>query len=341
MDYISNSYVINMDKSTDRLKKMQEQQYKLSSKPFIRIKAVVGKELSEKEKQKYSSYWYYRFGSENTIGCFLSHKKAWQTMIDNNDSYALIMEDDCEIIDTFKDDLQTVIEELNDVDPEWDFLYAGCFGAAKYTKQYTLLQYGIKMVVPTIKKSKLQPNAFSYIPEAPLGFHCYIISQKCAKKLLKIMKRVSTHMDAMFLKYANMFNVYASKKQLAYQFATSHNSTISEVKFPHILNSKLDNITDEYNIAYSFYFNYPLAHISKFPINYYLILLITIMFIIPSKYVYHFALIIAIYLCMELSIVPNNYDYILFWILSLSFVIYIKKNVIKFDYFMESNNIIE
>ena len=325
MEYISNSYVINLDTSVERLKFMKKQQPQLgTTTPFIRISAINGKHLTDEELQKYTSKWFYQFGSRNSVGCFLSHRKVWQTIIDNNDTYALVMEDDCKLTKHFSKRLNKRMKELLKIDPDWEFLYAGCFGIAKADKQYNVLQYGMKLVVPKIKKSIQPARKYVYIPESPLGFHCYVISQKCAHRLLNILQKISTHMDLMFLYHANEFNIYASIKQLAYQYSTSQNSTIAKINFPSLINKHLDNIKDDYNLSYSFYFNYPIAHISEFPINYYLVFLSTIILLFPMKYTLQLVSVIFIYLLLEFNINPYNYQYILFWIVCISIIYYIK-----------------
>jgi glycosyl transferase, family 25 len=84
-------YVINMNKSHARLAQMNEQMEKMAM-PFQRIEAVDGKALSCVEMAKHCSQFSKEFVPQSVIGCALSHKKAWQTMIDNGDPYALILE---------------------------------------------------------------------------------------------------------------------------------------------------------------------------------------------------------------------------------------------------------
>jgi hypothetical protein len=234
------------------------------------------------------------------------------------------MEDDCKLVRGFSRKLYKRLKELFKIDPQWEFFYAGCFGIAKVDKQYSFLQYGMKLFVPKIKKCILPPHKYVYIPESPLGFHCYVLSQNCAKRLLQLMDKISTHMDSMFLYHANEFNVYASIKQLAYQYSTSQNSTIAKINFPSLLNKQLDEITDEYNLSYSFYFNYPVAHVSKFPINYYLIILCAIIILFPMKYTLQFVTVVMLYLLIEFTINPYNYQYILFWFSCIGLLYYIK-----------------
>lgn len=243
-----------MKSSVERLENIRKQ---LTT--FTRIPAVVGSKLTEKQKKQCATRWYRNFGNVNTMGCFMSHRKTWKKIVENNDRYALIMEDDCQLVPDFDSKLDKVLDELTHRNPHWDFLYCGYFGAAKRDKSYTPLQYIIKSVLPNIPQKPCD-NRYSFIPECPIGLHCYIVSQKGARKLIKYMKMIDNHVDVMFLKYAKFFNVYASVEQLGYQ--AFDDSTISP--YPP---SILDNLKDEYNKSCSFYLNYPLIHIKNYPIT--------------------------------------------------------------------------
>lgn len=260
-----------MDKSTDRLANMEKQQKKMhNNKPFTRISAISGSDISPKKLAKYTTKWYNLFGNKNTVGCFLSHRKTWKTMIKNGDTHALIMEDDCVLVDSFQQIINDTITELNNVEPDWDFLYGGYFGAAKNTKDYTLLQSMIKLVVPKIQKRiSTEYTIHSFVPESPIGLHCYIISNSCARRLLQYMTKIDTHVDVMFLKYANLFKIHASAKQIGYQYATGYNSTISNTgdKPRNKILAFLDSFKDEYNMSYLFYLKYPLLYINQTPVS--------------------------------------------------------------------------
>lgn len=310
MEYIDNVYVINMDKSTDRLKHMEDQ-IDIIGKPFNRISAFVGKDMTKEEIKNNSTTACSLFCTSSMIGIFMSHKKAWETIINNNDKYGMIMEDDCSLIPSFQEDLKKCIDELFIVDPEWDFLYLGCFGGCNKNKE----EYDYITQLQIMFANKINPkppNMYSFTPEAPIGFHCYIISQKCAKTLLKIMDKVSYHVDVAFLNYANKFNVYSSSKTLAYQYSNSDNSTQTE-NFPVILNKILDNFTCKKKISYSYYFSSPIFGIYKYNINMYLILLLLISLFTPNDYRIYLSFIFILYFIIEIVINISNYHYIIFW----------------------------
>lgn len=326
MEYIDNVYVINMDKSTDRLKHIEDQ-VDIIGKPFKRISAVVGKDMTREEVKNKSNMLCSLFCTSSMIGIFMSHKKAWENIVNNNDNYGMIMEDDCSLIPSFQEDLKKCIDELFIVDPEWDFLYLGCFGGCnKNPEEYDLIT---KIQIFSMKKiNPKPPNVYSFTPESPIGFHCYIISQKCAKQLLQIMNKVSYHVDVAFLDHANEFNVYSSSKTLAYQYSNAENSTQTE-NFPVILNKILDNFKCKKKISYSYYYSAPIFGIYKYNVNPYLILVLLITLLTPNDYKIHLGFIFFLYFLIELCMNISNYHYIMFWSTCIITVIILKKFFIK------------
>lgn len=238
MQYIDNVYLINMIHSKQRLDNMQKQVHKLG-KPFKRIEAIIGNQLSQSDIEKFATPWCQSFCTKAMIGIFLSHQKAWETIVKNNDKYALILEDDTHIVETFQNDLNNILQELNEKDPNWDFIYLGCFGACSKTRNYDIVSTIQKYIFPNIKDKR--EFTYSYVPETPVGFHCYVISQKCAQKLIIIMNKASYHVDVAFLNHSSQFRIYSSSKILGYQQSTSSNST-QTVNFPILANILLDNI---------------------------------------------------------------------------------------------------
>ena len=320
MNYVDNVYVINMDNSSDRLEIMKSQ-IDIIGKPFNRISAVVGKNLKKEDIKNETTSLCNLICTNTMIGIFMSHKKTWETIINNNDKYAMIMEDDCSLIPTFKEDLKECLDELFIVDPEWDFLYVGCFGGCDPdTSRYTLIEK-LQNIVLNKNIKKKQNNLYSFTPETPIGFHCYIISQKCAKKMLKVLNKVSYHVDVAFLNNAKTFNIYACSKTLAYQYSTSKNSSQTE-NFPIILNSLFENIKCRKEITYSYYLSSPIIGIYKYNINTYLLIFLIIALITPYSYKNYLFYIFTLYFLLELIIKTSNYHYIMFWsILILSIFI--------------------
>lgn len=307
MNYIDNVYVINMDKSIDRLNNIKKQEPILGKK-ITRIPAIDGKTLSKQEINDNSTKLCSTFCSNSMIGCFLSHKKTWQSVVDNGDEYAIVMEDDCELIkDTdgnFQVELKKILDELIPSKP--DFIYLGCFGACDPYKKYDLLTYVSLQTMSKIKQSSVN-YVHSFIPESPVGFHCYVISNSAAKRMINIMPKADFHVDVTFLKYASNFKVYAASKQLAFQAASTTTSTQTS-SFPKSINYILDKIKTDKGVSIGYYFSCPLFVIGNYNITFlYLIYLLLVLFFRIDLFV--------LFLLLEYTLNPSKE--ILFWSLPI------------------------
>ena len=97
------TFVINLDESVERYQEVLPQLQKFSINAE-RISGVRGSKLSEHEfSQAYdevANKKYFRRGlTVGEVGCYLSHRKIWQRMVDENIEFALVLEDDIVIND--------------------------------------------------------------------------------------------------------------------------------------------------------------------------------------------------------------------------------------------------
>ncbi|OHV81585.1 glycosyltransferase family 25 protein [Rhizobium sp. LCM 4573] len=90
--------VINLDRSTDRWRHMQDQFAKLGL-ACERIPAIDGRQSGAIPLQ--SGQW--RFLKPTEIACFLSHGKCWEYFLEGNSEYAAVFEDDIYLSDNAAD----------------------------------------------------------------------------------------------------------------------------------------------------------------------------------------------------------------------------------------------
>ena len=322
MDYIDNIYVINMDRSTERLTAMQKQVPKLG-KQFVRISGVDGSKLSRQEIQSLSTGLCGLFCTNSMIGCFLSHKKTWEAVVKNRDSFALIMEDDCEVASTFQADLKLVMDELAPIHP--DFIYLGCFGGCEYDKSNYDLAAQFQRInrLSTTNKGLSSLLKYSYVPEAPLGFHCYIISRQFAQKMLEMLPYANFHIDVSFLRVAKDSNVYASKKKLGFQFSRAELSTQTVNKFPVMANYIFDKVTDNNGMSYSFYLGSPFFELFWNPVDMYFLIALSIAIFTKNKK--HMMNGFTILFLLEFILRPSNVRTIAFWFIMVFSVYSVRK----------------
>ncbi|MDR1333648.1 MAG: glycosyltransferase family 25 protein [Holosporaceae bacterium] len=92
------AYVINLDGAKDRWNFVEPSVTALGF-AVERVSAIDGKTLSPKEIESVASAELYKFffkmyPEEGTIGCALSHEKAWRTFLESDNEFAIIFEDD-------------------------------------------------------------------------------------------------------------------------------------------------------------------------------------------------------------------------------------------------------
>jgi GR25 family glycosyltransferase involved in LPS biosynthesis len=117
------AYVINLAHSQARYNYIAPKVAALNL-PWQRLDAVYGAELSQEQRDNIIDLENYHIivrsdPSPGTIGCSLSHIKAWQQFLLSNYEYALIFEDDV----TFEPELLAkILEELQKKPQLWDIV---------------------------------------------------------------------------------------------------------------------------------------------------------------------------------------------------------------------------
>ena len=91
--------LINLDRSQDRLQVISKALTDLGLS-FSRVQAIDGKKLTEEEVRQWTipkakRHLCCRDLTRTEIACCLSHRKCWQMLVDSNEEWALILEDDC------------------------------------------------------------------------------------------------------------------------------------------------------------------------------------------------------------------------------------------------------
>ncbi len=114
-------FLINLDKSTDRLQTCQSQlqSFSLSCE---RLSAVYGLDLSPTDIETIyppsQHKNYHKELSVGELGCYLSHRKAWQKIIDDDLDFAIILEDDF----TITNDPKEAFSAITQCKQEWDYI---------------------------------------------------------------------------------------------------------------------------------------------------------------------------------------------------------------------------
>lgn len=174
--------VVNLDRSPDRWKAIKTQLDQLQI-PVERLEAVDGKLFSEEDVEKLTSSVHFSMGRDlerGEIGCFLSHRKCWKKLLDSDEKYALVLEDDLLLSDRAPKYM------LSD---DWipDFCDLIQLFISPNRKKYVCCR----------EKCELVTGDQLWIPVSPtpVGTLAYIISRKAAEVALKESERFNLPVD--------------------------------------------------------------------------------------------------------------------------------------------------
>lgn len=218
-------YVINLDKDKKRLQNLIEN-IKLNNNNIniIRYPGIIGKNVN-KTHELYIKYlspdFKADFNYNSTIGCALSHITLYNILYQkykNNTSqeYFIIVEDDAIFVKDFNSKLNIL---LNELPPDWDFVY---LGSSKPVGK----KYSTHLIKPEFK---LGGN---------WGFFGYMLSKQGLSKIVKYSRLVDKPIDN-FLKNTDLNYFIANPTIIKHDFDNVSNLTG--------INRKNDS--DSYNIV--------------------------------------------------------------------------------------------
>jgi GR25 family glycosyltransferase involved in LPS biosynthesis len=183
-----NKFVINLDRSTDRL-----QHYDNS---YQRWKGVDGKELSDDDPIINKMFSPYNLKNKNQhlgkCGCLLSHKNLWEHIINNKLNNVLIVEDDAEQISELPD--------INDLPKDGITYFGGFFHSINVRNTI------IGDIQSNDKVNKVKSN-FRILTTLSYYIPSYDICEKLYSELKKWEKKRFRAIDIMLSKF-NMDKYY-------------------------------------------------------------------------------------------------------------------------------------
>lgn len=149
MDRIK-TYIINLPKDLERKESILKETGQLPCLDIELIKAVYGKGLTDEEKEKlfdsekYVRY-YGRFVLPGEIGCNLSHRKCYERLLESEQEFVLILEDDAQFVEAALsyELIDSIADFMNTSDPtvlllHADFDYVG--NKISFCNKYSLYQ---------------------------------------------------------------------------------------------------------------------------------------------------------------------------------------------------------
>jgi len=118
LGYFEGVYYINMDSRTDRKERFEKMAEEFSV-PAIRVSALTA--TDEEAMPLYDGHNDPR--RKFKMGCTMSHQSVVRMAKENGLKNCLIFEDDCVLLDSYKEKIQLCADELQNV--EWDLFYLG------------------------------------------------------------------------------------------------------------------------------------------------------------------------------------------------------------------------
>lgn len=186
-------YVVNLDRSVERWDRMQKMFQDLGVE-IIRLPAVDGRKMDPEElknmRPKLSErHFWLKEMTPGEMGCYLSHLKAWKSLLETEEEWALIMEDDLLVRENVKDFI---------TDESW-------------------IPEGVDLIQMTARKepgAELREKIFKSIRSknarllkvlrwSNMGTVAYMINRKGAAAMIEISKKVLGPVDDLLFLYAS------------------------------------------------------------------------------------------------------------------------------------------
>lgn len=171
-------YLINLDRSHERLENMQAQ-FDRAGVSFTRVSGVDGKLLSAEELMAVVDpvqRWEIPMPASE-IGCFLSHKKCIELIACGTDEYVAIFEDDV----TLSEDCANLLKQTEWIPENADIIKID-------TQDRLVLLEGLEEL-PEVSR------ALTRLRSKHLCCGGYIVSRKAAKRILAYMEKISVPVD--------------------------------------------------------------------------------------------------------------------------------------------------
>lgn len=230
--YNNEIWVLNLDKRLQRWKNTEEKIQKYDLNAF-RISAIDGLTFNFTDYKHIFDLRDFKFRIKNpykthefnkgVLGCALSHYKMWESIVNNNlmnnEDFVLILEDDCNFINTFDIKLNMLLDELKY--KLWDICYIG------YT-DYVPLDDDIEEGKNLIKLSGSKRLRGG-------GTFGYLLTKGGAKKLYKLAndRCIQQAVDWFMIEQYDKIIAYKTKNDLVISNVAGvegHDSDVQNVK---------------------------------------------------------------------------------------------------------------
>ncbi|WP_457938833.1 glycosyltransferase family 25 protein [Mesorhizobium sp. 10J20-29] len=175
-----NTYVINLDRASERLAYMQRQLDALSL-PYERVDAIDGSQLMRPvagfDERGYQLLHGRKF-NPGEVGCYLSHMQALRKFMDSGADHCLILEDDC----LLPPDLSSSIEKAIAAADDWDILRLSTVSSGRKFA-FRSIGGGCSLAISLTREK---------------GSGAYVVSRRCAETFLRRLRPMRMAWDIAF-----------------------------------------------------------------------------------------------------------------------------------------------
>ena len=173
-------YVINLDKDTERLRRI-DRQLKAQGIEYERFSAVVGSQVASDSRITPVCN---QFCTDGMKGCALSHHTIWERAIEHGYTSILIFEDDAIVPDDLNERMRSTMSRLP---AQWDLVYIGCrfFCNDDYPWSNTILT--LKGAAPEVHDDDIKKVKGS------IGSHATIYTTRFLKEIID--EPITGHID--------------------------------------------------------------------------------------------------------------------------------------------------
>lgn len=218
--------VINLDKDQIKMERMHDMLSELGMQ-YERVPAVHGSSLTMKQRRELTSNVDVYLLPPSVIGCFASHRRAWQRVVDEGWEGCMILEDDARFEPDF---LRLFRERWQQVPVDFDFVTLGNLANTHASPRW----YEMLHTATSHALARREVSDNVYVPSLIMGTHAYVVSQMGARKLLSLLPRADGHVDLRIGAKLPHLQAYGIRPALAYQ-RDMHESNITAAA-PLLLN---------------------------------------------------------------------------------------------------------
>ena len=178
------TYVINLDRRTDRWETFNKNPTTHFFKNLERYSAFEGKKLDVNTETRISLHTreniknkfrrsHYEINTLGACGASFSHIGVWKKFLESNDKYCLVLEDDIYLRNS---DLEKAKVLVKRIPKSFDIWILGYHGYSCIAKPY------------------MKDSPWGVVKQFT-GAHCYILNRKAAEALLKECFPIETHIE--------------------------------------------------------------------------------------------------------------------------------------------------